>query len=323
MKARWIMGGVLVAVVVLATAAANLWMKGGREAARLADAGPSRCLPPSSAPAAEHAGMVWVPGGSFTMGDDFYPEEKPLRPVTVEGFWMDRTEVTNEEFAAFVEETGYVTVAERPVDTSAHPGLPAYMQEPGAVVFIMPNDIDGTGDISQWWQYVPGANWRHPGGPGTSIEGKDQFPVTAVAYEDALAFAAWKGHTLPTEAQWEWASREANAEAPNPRAQPREANTWQGLFPVVNSADDGFVGIAPVGCFEPNALGLHDMIGNLWEWTSDEYRGAPGHRVIKGGSWLCAPSYCVRYRPGARQPQETDLATTHLGFRTVVLAPGP
>src|SRR5690606_33370984 len=151
----------------------------------------------------------------------------------------------------------------------------------------MPNDVRGTGDISQWWQYIPGANWRHPGGPGTSIEGKEDFPVTAVAYEDALAYARWKGRALPTEVQWEWAARERKPEASTDRTQPSEANTWQGLFPVVNLAEDGFVGIAPVGCFEPNALGLYDLIGNLWEWTADDYEGAPGFRVIKGGSWLC------------------------------------
>lgn len=321
MKARWIAGGVLVVLVALVVAGANLWMRGGREAARFAGAERMSCLPPSADAQAPRADMVWVPGGTFTMGDTFYPEEEPLREVTVEGFWMDRTEVTNAEFAAFVDATGYVTVPERPVDAVAHPGLPPEMQKPGAVVFIMPNDVSGMGDISQWWQYVPGANWRHPGGPDTSIEGRDRFPVTAIAHEDALAYAAWKGRVLPSEAQWEWASRAADPGAPNPRAQPGEANTWQGLFPVINEAEDGFVGIAPVGCFEPNALGLYDMIGNLWEWTADAYEGAPGTRVIKGGSWLCAPSYCLRYRPGARQPQEADLATTHLGFRTI--APSP
>jgi len=317
-KARWIISGVLVAVVVLGTAAANLWMRGGKEAARLAEVERSSCLPPVADTDDPHAGMVWVPGGTFLMGDTYYPEEKPLREVTVEGFSMDRTEVTNAEFAAFVEATGYVTVAERPIDTTAHPGLPDYMKKPGAVVFVMPNDVSGTGDISQWWRYVPGANWRHPGGPGTSIENREQFPVTAIAYEDAQAYAAWKGRALPGEAQWEWAARAADPDAPASRAQPREANTWQGIFPIINEADDGFVGIAPVRCFKPNALGLYDMIGNLWEWTADAYEGAPGSRVIKGGSWLCAPSYCLRYRPGARQPQEADLATTHLGFRTIV-----
>lgn len=323
MKARWIVGGVLVVLVALAAAGANLWVKGGREAARSTGAERMSCLPPSVGVPAVRAGMVWVPGGTFTIGDTLYPEELPLREISVEGFWMDRTEVTNAEFAAFVDATGYITVPERPVDTVAHPGLPPEMQLPGAVVFIMPNDVNGMGDISQWWQYVPGANWRHPGGPGTSIEGREQFPVTAIAYEDALAYAEWKGRELPSEAQWEWASRAADPDAPNPHAQPREANTWQGLFPVINEAEDGFVGVAPVGCFEPNALGLHDMIGNLWEWTADAYEDAPGTRVIKGGSWLCAPSYCFRYRPGARQPQEADLATTHLGFRTIAPSATP
>lgn len=316
---RWLLAALLVLAAAAVLAAAFVWLRGGREAARLSSTEPSQCLSPAAGETS-HPGMVRVEGGTFMMGDTLYPEEGPLREVSVETFWMDRTEVTNAEFAAFVAATGYVTVAERPVDTARHPGLPPEMQKPGAVVFVMPNDVSGTGDISQWWQYIPGANWRHPGGPDTSIEARDHFPVTAIAYEDAQAYAAWKGRVLPTEAQWEWAAREAKADAPPPRAQPREANTWQGLFPVANNAEDGFVGIAPVGCFEPNALGLYDMIGNLWEWTVDEYETVPGARVIKGGSWLCAPNYCLRYRPGARQPQEADLATTHLGFRTV-LAP--
>lgn len=309
-----------IALVLVLALAAGAWIGGGREVARLADAGPLSCEMAAGEPS-PHEGMVWVPGGRFVMGDTYYPEEQPLREVEVDGFWMDRTEVTNAEFAAFVDATGYVTVAERPVDTVRNPGLPPDMQKPGAVVFIMPNNVDGSGNIAQWWQYVPGANWRQPGGPGTSIEGRDDFPVTAIAYEDALAYAEWKGRTLPTEAQWEWASREADPEKPNSREQPKEANTWQGLFPVINLAEDGFAGIAPVGCFAPNRLGLHDMMGNLWEWTADAYAGAPRSRVIKGGSWLCAPSYCLRYRPGARQPQEEDLATTHLGFRTILVAP--
>ncbi|MEQ8268105.1 MAG: formylglycine-generating enzyme family protein [Parvibaculum sp.] len=319
---RWLVPVLLVALAIAALAVASLWLRGGRDAARLAAAGPAQCLP-SAADASPHPGMVWIAGGSFTMGDTLYPEERPLREIAVDGFWMDRTEVTNAEFAEFVAATNYVTVAERAVDTARHPDLPPDMQKPGAVVFIMPNDVNGTGDISQWWQYIPGANWRHPGGSDTSIEGRAHFPVTAVAYEDALAYARWKGRALPTEAQWEWAARERKPELPMDRAQPKEANTWQGLFPVINEAEDGFVGIAPVGCFEPNALGLYDMIGNLWEWTSDVYAGTAAARVIKGGSWLCAPNYCLRYRPGARQPQEEDLATTHLGFRTVLLAPAP
>lgn len=317
MKRRLVLAS-LVLFTAAALAAAGLWLVGGRQAARLASAEPLHCLSPLVGGDAPYPGMVRVEGGTFMMGDTLYPEEGPLRKVKVETFWMDRTEVTNDEFAEFIAETGYVTVPERPVDTALHPGLPPEMQQPGAVVFVMPNDVQGTGDISQWWQYMPGANWRRPGGPGTSIEGRGTFPVTAIAYEDALAYARWKGRALPTEAQWEWAARAGDPDAPPPRTQPAEANTWQGLFPVVNTADDGFVGVAPVGCFEPNALGLYDLMGNLWEWTTDEYDGAPGTRVIKGGSWLCAPNYCLRYRPGARQPQEQDLATTHLGFRTII-----
>ncbi len=312
-----------VLLVVLASAAAGVWIWSGHQAARLAAASPKHCLAPVAARDLPDAGMVWVAGGRFMMGDTLYPEEGPLREQEVQGFWMDRTEVTNAEFAAFIAATGYVTAAERPVDTARHPNLPPDMQKPGAVVFRMPNDIDGSGDISQWWQYVPGANWRHPGGPDSSIEGREDFPVTAIAYEDALAYAAWKGRALPSEAQWEWAARERKSDVPSDRTQPREANTWQGLFPIVNEAEDGFVGVAPVGCYKPNALGLYDMIGNLWEWTTDTYEGRPDARVIKGGSWLCAPSYCMRYRPGARQPQEEDLATTHLGFRTVRPATAP
>lgn len=319
---RWFVLVLLVLLAVAVLAAAALWLRGGREAARRAAAAPMQCLA-SVTEASPHPGMVWVEGGTFMMGDTLYPEERPLREIELDGFWMDRTEVTNAEFAEFVAATDYVTVAERAVDTTRHPGLPPEMQKPGAVVFIMPNDVDGTGDISQWWQYIPGANWMHPGGPDTSIEGRANFPVTAIAYEDALAYARWKGRALPTEAQWEWAARERKPELPMDRAQPKEANTWQGLFPIINEAEDGFVGVAPVGCFKPNALGLYDMIGNLWEWTSDIYEGAAPARVIKGGSWLCAPNYCLRYRPGARQPQEEDLATTHLGFRTVLLAPAP
>lgn len=317
---------VLILTIGLATFlsfAAGFWIQGGRKAAHHAASSPSTCLETAHDTASPYPGMVWVEGGRFTMGDTVYPEEGPLREVLVEGFWMDRTEVTNAEFAAFVEATGYVTIAERPVDETLHPGLPPEMRKPGAVVFIMPNDVNGTGDISQWWQYVPGANWRRPGGPSSSINGKESFPVTAIAYEDALAYATWKGRALPSEAQWEWAARERKSDVPASRGQPKQANTWQGLFPVINDADDGFVGIAPVGCFEPNELGLYDMIGNLWEWTADTFEGTPGSRVIKGGSWLCAPSYCVRYRPGARQPQEADLATTHLGFRTILAARPP
>jgi formylglycine-generating enzyme required for sulfatase activity len=161
------------------------------------------------------------------------------------------------------------------------------------------------------------------GGPDTSIEGRGEFPVVALAYEDIEAYAKWKGRALPSEAQWEWAAR-AGAPHTDDHPQPKDANTWQGVFPLINTNEDGFAGVAPVGCFKPNAYGLYDMIGNVWEWTADEFKGhAPKARVIKGGSYLCAPNYCLRYRPAARQPQEEDLGTSHLGFRTVLNAPGP
>jgi formylglycine-generating enzyme required for sulfatase activity len=325
-----------------AASAAGAWWSLGSQTARLARAERTACALPAQARSNSHPGMVWVPPGRFEMGDTVYAEEGPLQSVQVAGFWMDRTEVTNEAFAAFVQATGYVTVAERPVDTARHPGLPAEMQRPGAVVFTMPNEVHGRGDLTQWWRYTPGANWRHPGGPGSDIQGRATFPVVAVTIEDARAYARWKGHALPTEAEWEWAARAARTEPAPAHEQPRQANTWQGLFPVMNSGDDGFVGLAPVGCYEPNALGLHDLIGNVWELTADSW--TPGHtptpappdqvpeglrnatgaqQVIKGGSFLCAPNYCMRYRAGSRQPQEADLGASHLGFRTILLSAGP
>ena len=289
--------------------------------------------------------MVWVPAGQFNMGDTKYPEEGPIRPSRVDGFWMDRTEVSNDEFAAFVQATGYVTVAERAWDAQRQPDLAPELRAPGAVVFAMPTKLHNRNDLQQWWQYVVGAQWRHPGGPSTDIQGRGHFPVVTVTYEDALAYATWKGRSLPTESQWEWAARAGEVKAAKDHDQPHGANTWQGVFPVLNSADDGFVGLAPVGCYTPNAWGLYDMMGNVWEMTRDLYtedhrtvaspkeenspdstliRNANARqRVIKGGSFLCSPDYCMRYRSGSRQPQEEDLGTSHLGFRTVLLAPGP
>lgn len=304
---------------------------------------PTACALPAQEASAPHPGMVWVPGGEYTPGDTTYPEERPGGKVRVKGFWMDRTEVTNDEFAAFIKATGYVTVAERPVNQILHPGLPADMQQPGAVVFVIPKNVNGKENIAQWWQYLPGANWRHPGGPATSIEGHGAFPVVTITPEDAQAYAKWRGHSMPSEAQWEWAARAAQDKAVDEHEQPDQANTWQGLFPIVNSAKDGFVGLAPVGCYTPNALGLFDMIGNVWEFTTDawsdnhptasavhpdqlptNFRAAASDRqVIKGGSFLCSPDYCMRYRAGSRQPQEVDLGASHLGFRTILVAKGP
>jgi formylglycine-generating enzyme len=300
------------------------------------------------------AGMVWIEGGSFAMGDDDErPEERAAHEVTVRGFWIDRHEVTNAQFSRFVEATDHVTLAERGLDPSDHPGMPPELLAPGAVVFTPPDGLLNLVDLSQWWRYVPGADWQHPSGPGSSIEGKQNHPVVNVAYEDAQAYARWLGRELPTEAQWEFAARGGldgatyswGDEYYDPVAG-WQANTWQGFFPLEDNADDGWPGAAPVGCFAPNGYGLVDMAGNVWEYARDWY--VPEHPpepardpqgpglavaaryagqatpsvVIKGGSYLCAPNFCTRYRPAARQPQELGLGASHLGFRTVLNAAG-
>jgi formylglycine-generating enzyme required for sulfatase activity len=278
------------------------------------------------------------------------PEERFPHTVRVDGFWVDRHEVTNAQFRQFVDATGYVTLAERGLDPKTHPDLPTELLAPGSTIFVAPTDRQ-SGRVTQWFQYVIGANWQQPAGPGSSIADKDNHPVVHVAYEDALAYARWRGRSLPTEAQWEFAARGgregeddwSSAFDPSGKA---VANTWQGLFPVLNTEEDGYAGTAPVGCFPPNSYGLYDMIGNVWEWTSDWYHpshprdaavnpagpdlttirlspGQPASRVIKGGSYLCAHNYCARYRPAARQPQEVDLSAAHIGFRTVLNRPGP
>lgn len=333
----WLHAGLLLGTLALATWLAHRWWPGADHEPPAAS-----CLRPGP-------DMVWVPGGRVEMGDDVYPEEQPRRGVDVQGFWMDRTEVTNAQFAAFVQATGYVTEPERALDAARHPGVPADLRVPGAVVFVPPRQLSGL-DPAQWWRFTAGAHWRQPGGPGTGIDGRGHYPVVAVTHADALAYARWKGHALPTEAQWEWAASggpagaagAASGPSPRPAPRPTQANTWQGLFPVLDSGDDGFTGLAPVGCYAANALGLHDMTGNAWELTADRWslptqagrlpsvplaglRGqtTPVQHVIKGGSFLCAPNYCRRYRAAARQPQDESLATSHLGFRTVRLAPGP
>lgn len=354
---RWPVVGLLLLAAVSATA--GWWWVRLQATALAALPSTLQCAVPASSADAPHPGMVWVPSGRFTFGDTVYPEEMPLRTVEVPGFWIDRTEVSNAEFAAFVQATGYLTVAERPVDPALFAALPPDMQQPGAVVFTPPLAVH-SGNPTQWWRYVPGASWRHPSGPGSNIDGRGAFPVTLVTIDDARAYAAWKGRTLPTEPQWEWAAQGGQADAratPDPadpasanttalrnRAEPpANANTWQGLFPVANAATDGFAGLAPVACYAPNGYGLYDMIGNAWEltadrWSPDHASAAPagfdpaagprrlaaaGQHVIKGGSYLCAANYCMRYRRGARQPQDDDLGASHVGFRTILVAPGP
>lgn len=260
--------------------------------------------------------MVWVPDGILMMGEaPAYPEEGPPREVAVKGFWMDAHEVTNTQFAAFVAATGYVTVAERP--PSALIGGPPAMRQPGSAVFRVP-----TADDPAWWQWVLGAQWRRPAGTATGIAGQERHPVVQVAYDDAQAYADWAGKQLPDEAQWEYAARAGAAAVREPvdASGKPQANYWQGVFPARDLGADGFAGRAPVGCFPANSFGLHDMIGNVWEWTR-----SPGTRpdavepvgVIKGGSYLCAANYCARYRPAARQFQELGLGTDHIGFRLI------
>ncbi len=267
--------------------------------------------------------MVWVPGGVFKMGENpHYPEEGPERLTSVDGFWIDRHEVTNAEFAAFVKATGYKTMAER--KPPYLPGAPAEMQQPGSAVFTVPSD-----ENPNWWRWAMGAQWRKPSGGQSSIAGRDREPVVQIAYDDALAYAKWKGKALPSEAQWEFAARGGKASLPEPvdgEGKP-QANYYQGAFPARDLGTDGYTGRAPVGCFAPNAYGLVDMIGNVWEWTTDTGSRADASEevhVIKGGSYLCASNYCARYRPAARQFQERGLGTDHIGFRLVdVERPGP
>lgn len=257
--------------------------------------------------------MRWIHAGRFVMGEDpRYPEEGPPRIVSVPGFWIDTHEITNAQFARFVHATGYRTLAERkpPVDRDT----PAEMRVPGSAVFAVPSDAD-----PRWWRWVTGAQWRHPDGSAESLTGRAREPVVQIAYDDARAYARWAGKDLPDEAQWEYAARGGQPALPEPVAADGIpiANTYQGVFPLRNLASDGFVGRAPVGCFPPNAYGLYDMIGNVWEWTSGA-AGAQGEkRVIKGGSYLCAANYCARYRPAARQFQERGLGTDHIGMRLV------
>ncbi|MBX3352307.1 MAG: formylglycine-generating enzyme family protein [Phycisphaeraceae bacterium] len=307
------------------------------------------------------AGMVWIPGGEFLMGSVgplSRPDEGPLHAVRVDGFWMDATEVTNAQFRAFVEATGYVTVAERPLDwdelkkqlPEGTPRLPDEDLLPGSLVFTPPDHAVDLRDASRWWSWVPGASWRHPEGPASALDGRDDHPVVHIAFEDAMAYASWAGKRLPTEAEWEFAARgglsgKMNVWGDDPVDATR-ANIWEGRFPFENTLNDGFARTAPVRSFPPNGYGLFDMAGNVWEWSADLYherayaarapggvvvnptgpdesrdarhRHEPALRAIRGGSFLCNDSYCASYRPSARMSTSPDTALSHLGFRCVV-----
>lgn len=302
---------------------------------------PSTAVPAAAGGCAKDAlgRRIEVAAGSTVLGAGAqYPEEAPEVSVSVPAFSIDATEVTNGQFAAFVNATGYRTRAERGLVEDEFADLPPALRIPGSSVFFPPKAGEPA-SMATWWKFVPGADWRHPQGPGSDIRGRDAYPVVHIAYEDAEAYAKWAGRRLPTEEEWEYAARGGLERATyewgnaHPESGPARANSWQGVFPYENKASDGYAGLAPVGCFETNGFGLYDMTGNVWEWTRSEFTARRGEappepnparasgdivlKVAKGGSYLCAENYCARYRPAARHPQDAVLGTSHMGFRTV------
>ncbi len=314
-------------------------------------------IPASVAPApkpngAPQRGMVWIPGGEFSMGSDHpdMADARPVHAVHVDGFWIDETDVTNAQFAKFVQATHYVTVAERKPSGPEFKGVPPEKLVPGSVVFTPPSGPTALDNVANWWAWVPGANWRHPQGPGSDLRGREDHPVVQVAWEDAVAYARWAGKRLPTEAEWEFAARgglDRQTYTWGSELKPSGkwlANTFQGHFPDRNTAEDGYTGTSPVRTFAANGYGLYDMAGNVWQWCSDWYRAdyyeqlskarvtsnpqgpadsfdpdEPGvaKRVQKGGSFLCSDQYCTRYMPGSRGKGEPRTSTNHAGFRCV------
>ena len=360
----------LILLGVALVAVAGWWWFGSRDAAPQT---PSPMAPvtqamqptapnPTAPPAEKPEGMVWIPGGEFSMGAAEQPgmnavgmqatvDSRPIHRVSVDGFWMDATEVTNAQFARFVDATKYVTVAERTPRAEDFPGAPPENLVAGSVVFSPPSHPVPLDDHFQWWTYVKGANWRHPDGPASTIAGRDRFPVVQIAYEDALAYAKWTGKRMPTEAEWEFAARGGLSGKLYPWGDEfmpdgkMMANSHQGHFPDKDAAEDGFRGLAPVAQFPPNGYGLFDVAGNVWEWVSDWYRpdyyatlassgrvarnpqgpdtsfdpAEPNEkkRVHRGGSFLCTDQYCSRYMVGTRGKGESSTGTDHLGFRLV------
>jgi sulfatase modifying factor 1 len=303
----------------------------------------------TSAPGNAPAGMVWIPGGEFTMGTDdlnSMPNERPAHRARVDGFWMDEHDVTNAEFRKFVEATNYVTTAEKPVDweqmkkqvPAGTPKPPDEKLKPGSLVFTPPGHAVDLRDMSNWWTWTTGADWRHPEGPGSNLDGRDDYPVVQISWDDAVAYAKWGGKRLPTEAEWEFAAR--GGAGRNTRYWWGDefrpggkfmCNTYTGEFPVKDTSEDGYAGTNPWQAFPANGYGLYDMAGNVWQWTADLYSTPnaiprPGvedtvERVIKGGSFLCNPSYCESYRPTARRGIPPDTGSAHVGFRCV-MTPG-
>ena len=307
----------------------------------------------TAAPGSPPKGMVWIPGGTFWMGCEGcgMPDALPVHMVEVDGFWMDRTPVTNADFERFVTATGYVTVAERPLDPKDYPGVPNEMLVPGSAVFAPTSRPVPLDNPLQWWRYTPGASWKHPEGPGSSLRDRADHPVVHIAFEDAQAYAAWAGKRVPTEAEFEFAARgglDRNLYPWGNELTPgntRAANIWQGTFPAKDSGEDGYIGTSPVTAFPPNGFGLHDMGGNVWQWCADWYRPdyfavlaktsaatrnpqgpansfdpqEPGasKRVLKGGSYLCTDQYCARYLVGSRGKSEVTSGASNLGFRLV------
>jgi formylglycine-generating enzyme len=370
-RSLWISIALAIVTAIVAVVAFRPWplspanrveagqpMTGAAEAAAFGPTIPNTAPTPAPSP----AGMVWISGGEFAMGATEPPaadevgmqaasDARPIHRVYVDGFWMDKTDVTNEKFARFVKATGYVTVAERKPRAEDFPGAPAKNLVAGSVVFSAPDHPVPLNNHYQWWAYVKGADWRHPEGSTSSIKGRENYPVVQVAYEDALAYAKWAGKRLPTEAEWEFAARGGLAGKLYPWGNQLQqsgkwmANTHQGHFPDTDTGADGYAGIAPVAKFPPNGYGLYDMAGNVWQWTGDWYRpdyyqqlAATGavtrnpqgpdtpydpaeptekKKVHRGGSFLCTDQYCSRYIVGTRGKGETSTGTNHLGFRCV------